>query len=234
MANPGDSVPTPSHLVVPRTARYYQLGVPGPMLRDLWIVCHGFSQLAARFAEPFLPLVDDTRLVLVPEALQRFYLDSRPAHTRESPVGATWMTREDRDADIADIVTYLDALYEHAVQALAAAGGARDEARVHALGFSQGAAAVSRWLARGTSRVDHLIVWGSRIPEDVNLAALAARAPALEVDVVYGSRDTLMSGEVVAAQRAVLEASGVPFRMRPFEGGHTLSRRVLQELFAEG
>ena len=36
------------HLSVERTARYYTLGsLDGP--RDVWFVCHGYGQLAARF-----------------------------------------------------------------------------------------------------------------------------------------------------------------------------------------
>jgi len=223
--------PVAEHVIVSRTARYYRLGAYGPLVRDLWIACHGFSQLAARFAEPFAGVVDDTTVVLVPEALSRFYLDSRPAHTRQSPVGATWMTREDRDAEIGDIVTYLDTLYERALEALALAGGARERIRVHALGFSQGAAAASRWLARGSARVDHLVAWGSGIPDDVNLAAAAQRRPGFHVDLVHGSGDGLATAELIVAQQAMLEAAGVPFRIRSFEGGHVMNRAVLRDLF---
>lgn len=220
----------PHHITVPRTARYYVLGVPNELVRDVWIVCHGFGQLAESFIEPFAALEDDTRLIVAPEALSRFYLDSRPAHSRTSKVGATWMTREDRDAEIADVVTYLDALYERLFLDLADGGVDRDRVRVHALGFSQGAAAVSRWAARGSGVVDNLVVWGSGIPQDVNIRALGERRPALSIDLVYGTGDEWLAGEVVPAQRAVLEASGVRYRVHSFEGGHVLSRAVLRAL----
>ncbi len=87
---------------------------------------------------------DDT-LVVAPEAMNRFYLvtpTSAPA--RDRPVGATWMTREDRDSEIADYVEYLDALFDE-VASDAANGGAR----VNVIGFSQGAATATRWVAHG-------------------------------------------------------------------------------------
>lgn len=224
----------PHHITVPRTARYYVLGAPNELVRDVWIVCHGFAQLAEDFIEPFATLEGDTRLIVAPEALSRFYLDSRPAHSRTSKVGATWMTREDRDAEIVDVVTYLDALYERLFLDLADHGMDRDGVRVHALGFSQGAAAVSRWVARGSAVVDNLVVWGSGIPQDVNVRALGERRPALSIDLVYGTGDEWLAGEVVPAQRAVLEASGVPYRVHSFDGGHVLNRAVLRELMSAG
>ena len=229
---PQDALP-PRHLRVPRTARYYVIGKPGELVRDLWIMCHGFAQLARDFASPLEPLADDTRLIVVPEALNRFYLDSHPMRTKVSRMGATWMTREDRDADIEDNVSYLDALYEHVLEELANEGAERDRMRVHALGFSQGVATVSRWAARGGAVVDHIVAWGHGFPADVNLRALAEHRPGIALDIVYGTRDRWLAPEAIAAQLAMLEASGVPHRVRTFNGGHTLSTAMLRELMAE-
>ena len=226
-----DSTPLEAqHLVVQRTARFYTVGAPNPLVRDVWIVCHGFSQLAGTFAEPFQRLADDRRLIVAPEALSRFYLETRGAHTGASPVGATWMTREDREAEIADNTAYLDRLYEHVVESLARHDVARDRIRVHALGFSQGAVAVARWAARGAAVIDHLVIWGHDIPIDVNVRALGERLRDLFISFVVGERDRLVSPEVVERTRGVLEASGVPFEIRTFDGGHVLSGPVLREM----
>src|ERR671913_1620 len=99
-----DPTITPHALVVPRTARYYTLGPTHGFPRELWIVCHGYGQLASRFVSQFAALDDGTRLIVAPEALSRFYLDPIPKRRNEaSPrVGASWMTREDRESEIAD------------------------------------------------------------------------------------------------------------------------------------
>ena len=223
----------PLHISVTRTARYYQIGSPGNAVRDLWIVCHGFSQLAADFAIPFQSLEDDSRLILVPEGLSRFYLDTRPGHTGASKVGALWMTREDREAEIADIVNYLDSLYERILGELAGHGVPRERIRVHALGFSQGGPAVARWAARGTAVVDHLVPWAHAIPQDVNIRALGERRPNLRIDMIYGTRDRFIGEDAIEEQRAILESSDVPFLMRSFKGGHSLNMAMLRELMAE-
>src|SRR5262245_15500856 len=88
-----------SHTItVPRTARYYTLGSMHGFPRELWFVCHGFGQLAERFVKRFAPIDDGTRLIVAPEAHNRFYLDPLPERrNQENPrVGATWMTREFR------------------------------------------------------------------------------------------------------------------------------------------
>lgn len=224
----------PLHIVVPRTARYYVVGAPNPLVRDVWVVCHGFSQLARNFVEPFRAFESDHRLIVAPEAMSRFYLDSTPGRTRESAIGATWMTREAREFDIHDNVVYLDALYERIVESLATHGVARDRIRVHALGFSQGAVAVARWAARGSAVIDHLVMWGHGIPDDVNVRALGERRPTLTLDLVYGERDRFANAEVIAASRAVLEGAGVSFRLVPFAGGHVLNTAVLRQLLTDG
>src|SRR5689334_8649251 len=91
-------------IVVPRTARYSTLGPMHGFPRELWFVCHGFGQLAGRFIRNFAPIDDGTRLIVAPEAHNRYYLDSiQERRSQQSPrVGATWMTREFRDAEIAD------------------------------------------------------------------------------------------------------------------------------------
>src|SRR5215213_7354677 len=121
------------HLSVTRTARYYTLGPLDGAPREVWVVCHGFGQLASRFLRHFDAIDDGTRLVVAPEALQRFYLDELKIPAAERRVGATWMTREDRLADINDYVGYLDALCEELFRRVP-----RGSARLVVLGFSQG------------------------------------------------------------------------------------------------
>src|SRR5690242_1913739 len=151
------------HLSVARTARYFTLGSPGPGTRELWLVCHGYGQLASRFLRPFSALDDGTRLIVAPEGLSRFYSDPNQ-HER---VGASWMTREDRLTEIDDYVRYLDAV--HAEVRSAGGGGT---SRLVVLGFSQGVATACRWVARGSVPVERLIAWGGELPPELDLTML--------------------------------------------------------------
>ena len=94
-------------LTVSRTARYHQLGELSAMTRRVWFVAHGYGQLAAYFIRHFAPLTaaDPHLVVVAPEGLSRFYLNGTGGR-----VGATWMTKEDRLAEIEDYVAYLNQL----------------------------------------------------------------------------------------------------------------------------
>lgn len=217
----------PHAIVVPRTARYYTLGPTHGFPRELWFVCHGYGQLAGRFIRQFAPLDDGTRLVVAPEALSRFYLDPIPQRRNDPTprVGAAWMTREDRDAEIADYVTYLEQLASEVRHPLAGAGP-----RIVVLGFSQGTATVSRWLAASEMRVDHLVLWGGTIPPELDLAAWASRLHGAAITLVIGDHDEYATPAAVTAEAERLSAAGVAFTLQRYAGAHAIEASALQQL----
>jgi predicted esterase len=220
------------HLSVQRTARYYVLGGPTgddlTGMTELWIVCHGYGQLAGPFLESFASLATPTRRIVAPEALSRFYLDRVSTTASERRVGATWMTREDRDHEIADQVAYLDALHAHLLPPRAS--GTRVRLRV--LGFSQGVATVARWLAFGRVRADELILWAGAFPPELGLASFAERLHGAPVVLVVGDRDELASWAGADAHLHRFTAAGIDARLVSFEGGHRLDAATLAALAA--
>lgn len=214
-------------IVVPRTARYYTLGPTHGFPREVWIVCHGYGQLAGRFIKQFARLDDGTRLIVAPEALSRFYLDpiADRRHQREPRVGATWMTREDRDAEIEDHVRYLDLVSGEVRQHLAGASP-----RIVVLGFSQGTATVCRWLAASRLRADHLVLWSGSIPPELELASWAARLRDASITLIAGDSDELVTPAAVTAEAERLSVAGVEFTAQRFAGGHTIDGDALDVL----
>lgn len=214
------------HVTTQRTARYYTLGPAGPATREVWFVCHGYGQLAGRFLEKLRVLDDGSgrRLLVAPEGLSRFYLSESPAERR---VGACWMTREDRLAEIDDYVHYLDAVYAAVFSHLA-----RTSVTVHALGYSQGAATVSRWVGIGVARVDRVVLWGGELPPDLDLSKepVAGRLKAGRLTFVYGRSDEFITPKVVETTKQRLREHGIPYREVPFDGGHEISPAVLTDL----
>jgi predicted esterase len=218
------------HMEVTRSARYFTLGGTSREVAEVWFVLHGYGQLAARFVRHFEPLDDGTRLIVAPEGLSRFYLSEDPAERR---VGASWMTREDRLAEIENYVQYLDAVYADVF-----AGAGRSPVTVVALGFSQGANTACRWATMGTSQIDRLIVWGGEVPPDLDLSRepAAGRLRALRLSLVYGARDEFFTAKVVGATEARLREHRIPYALVPFDGGHEIDAGALRRvaLRAEG
>jgi predicted esterase len=190
----------------------------------VWFACHGYGQLASRFLEKLRGLDDGHRYLVAPEGLSRFYLSESPAERR---VGASWMTREDRLAEIDDYVQYLDAVYADVFGPLD-----RTQVTVHALGFSQGTSTVSRWAALGKARVDRLVLWGGELPPDLDLARepAAARLRAARLTLVYGRADQFITPKVVAAIAERLRQHGIPYAEIAFDGAHEIDDAVLREL----
>ncbi len=214
------------HIAVARTARYFTLGEGGPSAKQVWFVCHGYGQLAERFLRHFAGLDDGRRLIVAPEGLSRFYLESgRSESGRSDKVGASWMTREDRLNEIQDYVRYLDEVYAAVFRRID-----RATARVGVLGFSQGAATATRWVCQGAARADRLMLWGGELPPDLDLAAAAERLRTLELCLVYGRRDGFITAKVVAQAEQRLRECGIAFRTIPFDGGHEVDEALLARL----
>ena len=210
------------HLTTARRARYYTIG-DDESPDDVWIVCHGFGQLAAPFGRQFERLVTRGRLIVAPEALNRYYLDAgATGSTPDARVAATWMTREDRDSEIADYVEWLDNVYAQTVPA---------SARVTALGFSQGVATVARWIALGSRAVHRFVAWTGQLPPDSDLSVLGARL-SRPIVLVQGSTDRLAQWVKPAENASRLAAAGIAFEAITFEGGHRLDDAVLDRIAA--
>ena len=219
--------PTEHRILTTRRARYFVLGpadrepaVVSAGARGVWIVCHGFGQAAAKFVTGFGVVANAGCTVVAPEALNRFYHHTGPGSHATAPVGATWMTREDRLAEIDDYVEYLDAVRRDAVP---------NGSPVTVLGFSQGVATAARWVTLGSAAVNRLILWAGAIPPELDLAAMAARVTR-PIVLVAGDRDEFAPWARADDQLARLDAVGVRVEVRRFSGGHRLDDGVLAAL----
>ncbi|MCB0789897.1 MAG: hypothetical protein KDB75_11365 [Flavobacteriales bacterium] len=202
---------------VPRTARYHVLGDPATA-RMVWVVLHGYGQLARFFLNKFEGL-EDGLLIAAPEGLSRFYLDAQ--HQR---VGATWMTREDREHEIGDQLSYLDALAASLLDGCPQAEG------LGVLGFSQGVATACRWTALGKANAQHLVLWGGSMPPDLDRSLMRERWGGMQVHLVQGEKDELVPEEVVRANAAILQRAQVEHSVHHHAGGHALDAVLLGRL----
>lgn len=213
-------------LTVYRSARYYASAATGA--REVWVVCHGYGQSAKALGGYLESIARPHRLIICPEGLSRFYAPAEGS-IHGSEVGASWMTREDREREIDDYVRWID---RACTDALEQASVLAPE-RLIVLGFSQGGHTACRWVDRSTylppERCDRLILWGSGLPEDLDLER---HAPWLSGRLIFvsGTRDRYVTPDAIARQKALLDAHGVEAEFRSFEGGHRLDTGTLEEL----
>ena len=215
---------TEHHLAVTRSARYYQLGELSAQTKRVWFVCHGYGQLAAYFSRhfAFLPETDPTTVIIAPEGLSRFYLNGNSGR-----VGASWMTRDDRLAEIDDHVNFLNQLAEKVLDQCL------PDVQVTVLGFSQGTATVCRWLTQAYFRPAHLILWAGSFPSDLAPDDAQRLLQNLPLTLGIGTNDEYISIVQATQQYQQLQLLGASAHLVTFLGKHELNRAVLEKLAAE-
>ncbi len=225
---------------VARTARYATLGAEPANTQRLWMVFHGYGQLALEFLQSFTDVVPSDTRVVAPEGLSRFYGQMpRADGSHLTRVGATWLTREARDDDLRDVLAMLHAVYARVLGEVVAARGTPP--RVGVLGFSQGVAMAVRWTAHlsldppvaiaATPPVRH-VWWAGNLPHDVNVDALRTPLAGAQCDVVIGSRDAFLTDDARRTLLEACEALGVTPLVHEFTGGHRLDTSTLGEILA--
>ena len=216
-------MPTDHHLRVSRTARIVTSG--SPEAATWWVLLHGYGQCADDFIETTSALRDGASFVVAPEALSRFYVDRMNEHRS---VGASWMTRRDREHEIDDYVDYLDRVVERFRADLDAAP------TVRVLGFSQGAATASRWALLGDTPVDTLVLWAGDLAHDLDLHRHAERLRGMDLHLAVGTRDEWITEDRVEGLLQRLADHEIDVTRHPFDGGHRLDDDILRSLSGSG
>lgn len=210
--------PTAHHIYTRRTARYFTLGnTTNP--KKVWIVLHGYAFLASTFIKDFEGFANDDTLIIAPEALSRFY-----AKGLGGDAAASWMTREDRLADIADNITYLDTLYSEVIEPLGT------NVEINALGFSQGAATLARWAVFGYATFNKIVFWAGDIPNDLDKDRFTELSKQSAIAVVWGTEDTLIPPGYSDKLKQMLDEWGVRYTSHSFNGKHEMNVPLLAEL----
>ncbi|MCI4647702.1 hypothetical protein [Phaeodactylibacter sp.] len=210
------------HLSVQRTARYFTLGHCTAQTNCLVIACHGYGQLAKHFIKKFDVIARPDTVVVAPEGLSRFYWGGLSGN-----VVSSWMTKEDRLAEIADFSAYLTQLHGHFTADLPA------NAQIILLGFSQGCATQLRWMAREKPAFSHLVLWAGSIPKDIDYTPVRSYLQGKPLHFVHGTEDPFITPERVATQQALAAQLPMEYQVHTFEGKHTVEREALRDLFEQ-
>ncbi|MDB5281680.1 MAG: hypothetical protein JWO06_755 [Bacteroidota bacterium] len=205
-----------NHITVSKTARYYTLGELTQHTKQVWIVLHGFRQNAKIFLEDFERLADDSTFFIAPEALNRFYLDSKG-----TKVGTTWMTREDRLNEIKDYINYLDDIYEKLDLA-------KFPGSITALGFSQGASTITRWLNATKNRVNNAIVFAGEVGPELLPLSEDSGLKRTKNYYICGKQDEIFTNNMLESVKHIYKE--LNFTEIFFEGKHEMNVEVLRQL----
>lgn len=206
-------------------ARYFTSGIDSSHNSQIWFVLHGYGQLAPYFLPKFEKVVQKGIGVVAPEGLSRFYLEdvSTRSRTGNQKVGASWMTRENREMDISNYITYLNSVYRQVVPD-------SYKGSITLLGFSQGAATAARWMMDGMIRFDRLILWAGLFPPDIDFTKGQRMLAGKRIIEVMGQSDPFLTDEKRNEMRLLNEKLGIQPQVIEFNGGHELNDELLLSL----
>lgn len=187
-------MPTEQTIAARTHGRY--LIQPGPRER-LLVGFHGYGEIADVSLAQMLriPGVDDWTVVAV-QALHSFYLG------RSETIGASWMTRQNRELHIADNIDYVRSVVTQFPVPRS----------LVFLGFSQGVAMAYRAAAAHHPQATGVIALAGDLPPDVT----AALPPVL---IGRGTEESWFTEEKLKENLKVLETF-TTVRTCTFEGGH--------------
>lgn len=202
-----------------KTAKVIVEGEVNPKLKTVWLIAHGYGHLASYFINKMKLILNEENVVIVPEGLHRYYLNGVSGR-----VGASWMTKEEREHDITDYCNYLDEVYLKFISPL------KENVVVNALGFSQGGATICRWAAHTKFKIDNLIVWGSVIPPDMNCENYLSKINVGSWIYVVGNKDEYLNAEQQNAQLEQLKKYHIQPQTVFYDGGHDILEEPLRLL----
>ncbi len=202
-------------IVVEKTAHYYSLGNISTA-KTLWFVLHGYGYNANYFIHKFDVIADEENFVVAPEGLSKFYTSGLSGR-----VGASWMTKENREDEIQDYLNYLNSLYETLLSQIDLT-----EVKVNIIGFSQGGATAARWVSDNKINCANLILWASVFPDDMEFEILKTQTNSF---LLYGDDDEYVTQERIDKQKAILEKANINCKLIEFKGKHDVPAEVLQE-----
>ena len=207
------------HIETTRTARYFTLGNVNNETKGLWMVLHGYAQNGSDFINQFATLANEGHYIVSVEAMSRFY-----AKGFYGNVAASWMTREDREADIKDNTEYLWRVYEKELLPFA------ENKPIHLLGFSQGATTLARFVSFNRPLFHHLWICAGDIPDDMHWENFKALTDKATLHIMLGKQDPLIAADRVEALQQKLHDKNIQFYLHEFEGVHEVNIELIKQI----
>ena len=197
-----------------KTFRYSTIGNP-ETAKTIIYVLHGYGQLSEYFIRKFENLQNDC-FIVAPEGMHRFYLKGSSGR-----VGASWMTKEDRDNDISDNLNWLNQLADE----LAAK---HQFEKTILLGFSQGGATALRWFHKSRIKIDQLIIWAAVFPPDLIVKEELVNSNSRNRFFVIGNNDEFYSEN---QRNELIECyNSAGFISSIYDGNHDIDLETLKSL----
>ncbi len=206
------------HIDISIKASYYTLNELTDKTERVWLVFHGYGQLAEFFIKKFEGLDPEKNFIIAPQGLSKYYLEG--VYGR---VGASWMTKEDR-------LTEIDNQYSYIQSVLESVGDISEKELIY-FGFSQGTATMGRFAAYSKTPFSQMIIWAGTFPPDTNSNDWKYLTGNEEIHYYTSREDKYFKEEMIDNQKNTLMAA---MNRNPelhwYNGGHRVIPEIVSQL----
>lgn len=200
-------------------ATYFLSHEPTFTEKEIWLVLHGYGQLAEFFIRKFNRSFSPERLFIAPEGTNHSYLEGF-----QGRVGANWMTRHERESAIENNHRFLDGLLDSILS------GYPILPNIHVLGFSQGAATATRWASRSGREIETLVLWAGGFAMDLTLEDAREKFKNTSLILAMGERDELITPDSIRKQEELIAGLNKEIIRLNFSGGHEIDPVLVEKI----
>lgn len=207
------------HLNVTISTPYHTLNELTDKTKNIWLCCHGQGQLAEFFIKKFEILNPDENFIIAPQGISKYYLNGFTGR-----VGASWMTKEDRETEIENQQSLLKSIWQTEV-------GEHGDRQIIFFGFSQGVATISRFVAFTKIPFHKMVLWSGGFAHDVTKENFQHLSGQETIHYFTSEEDPFYKPEMIDQQRERVQSSmGIEPKVTFFDGGHKVIPELLTEL----
>jgi predicted esterase len=185
--------------------------------KNVWFVCHGMGYLSRYFLKYFKDLNPKENYVIAPQAPNKFYIQPKMY------VGANWLTRNNTERDMKNILNYFDSIFE--------TEQINEGKNLIILGYSQGVSVALRYLAKRKLQCNQLVIHSGGIPIELTTEDFEHLSDSTKVKLIYGRQDEYFNTERIEAEtKRASDLFGKRLEILPFEGNHVVNAELINNL----
>lgn len=196
---------------------YSTLNLLTAQTKNVWFVCHGMGYLSRYFLRYFKALNAEENYIIAPQAPSKFYIQPK------MHVGANWLTRDNTEAGMHNILNYFDAVLE--------AEKLPVNLNLIVFGYSQGVSVAMRYLSRRQLKCSQLVLHSGGIPKELIPKDFEFLSEDTQVKLIYGTEDEYLDEDRITIETERAESLfGDLLTVLPFEGKHVVNVGFINDL----
>ncbi len=184
----------------------------------IWVIFHGIGYLSRYFLKYFDGLDPEKNYIIAPQAPSKYYLNGQYKH-----VGASWLTKENTDTEIGNLMSYLDGVMANE--------DFPENCKLVVFGYSQGVSIALRWVAQRAIHCDHLVLYAGGIPNELTRNQLKHLVDPCTIKIIMGDKDEYLTRERLKEERKKIDLlfqGHAQFQF--FDGGHEVKKEIINTL----